>query len=196
MAKKHNIDRSEAVARLDEMSKNIAKVTAGMENKRGTMRVTLLIFFIGTIVFVVVSAASYLTKPDWDLMIWGNLVVFFFIIVTGNYSLRHEKNKYKNLYDGGRKLLSEMIKIIDWTVFRKRQLYRTNELSAINDINMFLTESQQTLSPVKDGWNYNELSVLGINLILTVSMTIQLIVHKQYLADMLRFAMELVGIEK
>lgn len=164
-----------------------------MKDKRRAMEKTLLFFFIGTVTFVVMFIAYHLIKSDWDMILWGHLTFYAFIIVVCNHTLSHERQQYINLYYDGRKLLSDMIRIIDWTTFRKRQLYHTNDLSAVNDINMFLIESQETLSPVKDGLQYYRLTVLSLNSILTSSMMALIILHRQYIKDLLRYSIDLIG---
>lgn len=164
-----------------------------MENKRKSMEKTVSLFFISTVVFVALLTANHMANPTWDLIIWGLLILFAFITVVCNQILRHERHQYQSMYYDGRKMLSDMIKIIDWTTFRKRQLYRTNDMSAIKDINMFLRESQETMSPVKDGYQYNQLTTLCLNIILWCGMITLLFLHKQYLKDLIHYTLDLVS---
>lgn len=169
----------------------MSKLTAGMKEKRRAMEKTLMVFFIVTIAFVMLLILYLLSHPEHEIIILECLALFPLAIIC-NQVLRHEVRQYQNMHHDGRKLLSEMIKIIDWTAFRKRQLYHSNDLSAIDDINMFLMESQRSMSPVKDGVKYNQLMALMLNVITLGGIVTILVLNKQDIKDFIQSAMSLV----
>ena len=89
--------------------------------------------------------------------------------------------KYRNFYHEGQVQLGELIKFVDWTGMRRRQLYKGNDPKVLIVIKQFvIIESQKRLSPVRKGRKYIWWYIYGygfLRLSIILFMSYQLLQH-------------------
>jgi len=66
----------------------------------------------------------------------------------------HAYAQYNKSVKIGKRILSDLIRIVDWTGLRKQQLYKGNNPIASKSIARYYKETQNWLSPVRQGINY------------------------------------------
>ena len=162
------------------MGRVLSQATVEMKERRKSMKRTLLIFFIAAVVYGFFAAFVYKVKPAGEMIFWSLLIVCIVIVLFCNITIKHEVYQYKRTYKEARIALSKMIKIIDWTVYRKRQLYHANELAVIDTINCFLDESQRRLSPVRDNFRLYRLLSNYLNFAMLFLTSFVLSAYRQY----------------
>ncbi len=183
-------ETKEGIEELKNLGRLLNLSSATMACKRIAIRKILIVFFCSTLFYSLFALWYVAMKRTESEMFWAFFILYVIIVLFCYLTIKHEISKYRSAYREGRGTLSMMVKIIDWTVFRKRQLYHTNDLNAIDDINRYISESQKRLSPVRDGALYYLHEFLLTLIILTTSLFLVVSAHYDYLKSLVRYAMD------
>lgn len=156
--------------RMSEMRKNMERFVV----RQSLFMLFLLLFFL---CFPLCFATVEFSLFEIIVAVIGTLC---FLMELDVFFLRMSAVKpYKNLYYDGQKQLGDLIKFVDWTGMRRRQLYKGNDPKVLEVIRQFLIEeSQEYLSPVRKGRKYIWWFIYGygiLRLSLMVFMCYQLI---------------------
>lgn len=149
------MDSKKAIFEVGKLCGQLDRITADLAKRRRIFLYMIILHF-GLINFIVISI---LINFSSKFFYHGN-VILGCVLSTSLLLLllnpRHGKafKQYNRSMRLGRKILAELIKIVDWTGLRKQQLYKGNNPKAEKSILRYYNETQHWLSPIRQGINY------------------------------------------
>lgn len=154
------MNATDKIEERDRLCRVLRATTYDMSRKRLVMRrfvirqtiAMALLLMIGGLLFIYYRELSPMFLKTYVSIIF---IMSFLLQVHAHWLIVHAVRVYRQLYLQGQEQLGELIKFVDWTGLRKRQLYKGNDIKVTEHIRQFaLIESQSRLSPVRKGTKY------------------------------------------
>ena len=117
----------------------------------------LIVSYINIIIWgLTVVYMCYFTSTTETILILFIFSCLNFTISVLNYHRVIKKNVslYKDVYKKGVVALNDLMKYVDWQIYRKRQLYEETDSAVENVINDFLFYAGKTIAPTNSNNNF------------------------------------------
>lgn len=112
----------------------------------------LFLFVMGVVLFFFCEMFSSTILKGYVSLLF---MIVFLLQAQAHLLIVRAVTPYRELYGRGQEQLSELIKYMDWTGMRKRQIYKGADKEVTQTIKQFIViESQARLSPVRKGIKY------------------------------------------
>lgn len=149
------MDAQKAIFEVGKLCEQLDRITADLAKRRRLFLYMVLIHsgLISIIIIALLINISYKTYHHNDIIlgcVLSTSLLLFFINPCRGKAFK----QYNRSMRLGRSILAELIKIVDWTGLRKQQLYKGNNPKAEKSILRYYNETQNWLSPIRQGINY------------------------------------------
>lgn len=151
---------SENKSELKKITNELRAITVSLQNLYS--RVTKIICFLCIYMLlwgITIFFNFYFAQQISNIIILTSLVInvisFGMSCMSRKYLLYQYVIRYNTLYEMGLQKLEVLINYVDWSVFRKHQLYNDNDPIIDEVILSFLTTIKKPLVPIKSNCLYS-----------------------------------------